>query len=796
VVFFPNDSPLVAMQSPPSQHRIARFGVFEVDIDGRVLTRGGLRVRLQDQPFSVLALLLEHPGEIVSREAIRQKLWSADTYVEFDDGLNTAIKKLRTALGDAADNPRFVETIPRRGYRFLAPVTFPETVVASSDSEQPPAPDQIAGASEESSGKRQFPRRELAWAGAGALVLFLVFGALGLRESLRPKPAKLTQQDMVVLADFVNTTGEPVFTDALKQALSVELGQSPFLNVASGVKVSDTLRNMGRSPNDPVTREAAMEICQRLGSRAILTGSISNLGSHYVVGLEALGCGSGDTLAKDQTEAPNKESVLKALNQVASHVRGQLGESLPSQKKFDLPVDATTSSLEALKAYSLGAKTVMQTGEAEAIPFFQHATQLDPNFALSYEALGTVYDNMGEEERANENYSKAYSLRDRLSERERDHIAASYHSGVTGDMEKAREACELWTHSYPRDPSGHSMLGVIYATLGQLERASTEYQEALRLNSEAAVNYGNSAVALIALGRLDEAKASLDTALAQKLDGIILRENEYSLAFLRGDSAEMARQVAWAEGKPGAEDQLLSQQSDTEAYYGRLGKARELSRRAVSSALRNGAKETAATWQINAALRETEVGNRSLARQGVRAALALAPTRDVKTLAALILARTGDASGAKRLIQELENRNPDNTMLKFYWLPTLRASLAVEAGNSEAAVSLLQTAAPYELGEAAYISNIYPAYVRGQAYLLADNGAAASAEFQKMIDHPGIVQNDILGPMSRLQLARAKAMAGDRDGAKKQYQDFFSLWKDADRDLPILVAAQVEYRKL
>ncbi len=773
------------MQSPTSQHRIARFGIFEADIDSRVLTRSGLRVRLQDQPFQVLVLLIERPGEIVSREDIRQKLWSADTYVEFDDGLNTAIKKLRTALGDAADNPRFIETIPRRGYRFVAPVTFPEPPAAALPVEALPA-----------AAKSLFPRRELAWAGAGALVLFLVFGALSLRESLRTKSSKLTQKDTVVLADFVNTTGEPVFTDALKQALSVQLGQSPFLNVESDVKVSDTLRRMGRSPDDPVTRETAREVCLRTGSKAILTGSISGLGSHYVVGLEAVGCGSGDTLAKDQAEAANKENVLKALIQTASHLRGQLGESLSSLQKFDFPVDATTTSLEALKAYSLGAKTVMQTGEPEAIPFLQHAIQLDPNFALAYEALGTVYENMGEEERANENYTKAYSLRDRLSERERDHITASYHSSVTGDLGKTREACELWTQSYPRDPSARSMLGTVYATLGQREKASAQFEEALRLISEAALNYGNLSVAYMALGQTEEAKAVLDKALAQKLDGLILRENIYSVAFLRGDTAEMARQVAWSEGKPGAEDQILSQQSDTEAYYGRLGKARELSRRAVSSAVRNGEQETAAIWQINAALRESELGNLSTARQGVRAALALAPTRDVKVLAALLMARTGDTSGTKKLIQELESKNPDNTILKFYWLPTLRASLEVQAGNSEAAVSQLQITAPYELGEAAYVFNLFPAYVRGQAYLLAHNGTAAAAEFQKLIDHPGIVQNDILGPMSRLQLARAKAMAGDRDGARKQYQDFFSLWKDADQDIPILAVAQAEYKKI
>jgi Flp pilus assembly protein TadD len=600
----------------------------------------------------------------------------------------------------------------------------------------------------------------------------------------------------VVLADFVNTTGEPVFTDALKQGLSVELGQSPFLNVASDVKVGDTLRRMGRSPNDPVTREAAMEICQRLGSRAVLTGSISGMGSHYVVGLEALGCGTGDALAKDQAEATNREGVLKALNQVASRVRGQLGESLPSQKKFDFPVDATTSSLEALKAYSLGAKTLMQTGEAEAIPFFQHAVELDPNFALAYTALGRISENLGEEERGQQYYAKAYALRERVSERERYHIAAAYHSSVTGDLEKAKEACELWTQSYPRDSSARSMLGTVYAGLGQREKAQPEYQEALRLNSETSINYGNLAVIDIALGRLDEAKASLETALGQKLDGLVIRENLYSLAFLRGDTAEMARQVEWAAGKPGSEDQLLSQHSDTEAYHGRFNQARELSRRAVESALRNGDKETAAMWQINAALREAEVGNLAMAQQYLRAARSLSSSRDIKFLAALIMVHTHDAAGTTALIKELAVKNPENTIVRFYWLPTLQAALAVQAGNPSNAISQLQIAAPYELAEAAYISNMFPAYVRGEAYLAMHNGPAATVEFQKFLDHPGIVQNDILGALCRLQLARARAMSGDKDGAKNQYQTFFSLWKDADTNIPILVAARAEFKKL
>jgi eukaryotic-like serine/threonine-protein kinase len=432
----------------------------------------------------------------------------------------------------------------------------------------------------------------------------------------------------------------------------------------------------------------------------------------------------------------------------------------------------------------------------EAEQFYQHAIQLDPDFALAYTSLGVAYDNLGEVNKAAENLTKAYSLRDRVSERERYRITAMYHSDVTGDLEKDRETCELWKQTYPRDMAARVMLGTVYATLGQLEKSSEQFHEALRLSPESAISYGDSAMTAIALDNLQEAEAALSMAQAKGLDGLIIHENLYSIAFLRGDFGEMKRQVAWAEGRPGSEDQLLAQDSDTEAYYGRLGNARKLTRRAVESAVRGDAKETAAIWEIDGALREMEVGNLSLARQGVRAALSLAPTRDVKVLAALVWAQTGDTVGAKALIRELEGQNPTNTILKSYWLPTLKASLEVRSSNPQAAISLLQVAEPYELGQASYLFNMYPAYLRGEAYMLAQNGAAAEVEFEKLLHHPGIEQNEILGALSRLQLARAKALTKDMDGARKQYRDFLSFWKDADPGIPILMAARTEYAKL
>jgi DNA-binding winged helix-turn-helix (wHTH) protein len=381
------------------QKRVARFGLYEADLQECVLTKGGLRIKLQDQPFQVLALLLEHPGRVVTREEIRHKLWSANTFVEFDDGLNNAIKKLRVALSDAADNPRFIETVPRRGYRFVAPVDFPSSKLPAQAAVEEPGRTSLDTAEQITIANHQpvvleETHHRYRWLFAASSLGLLIAAGLYFVHLHRSSAARLSEKDTIVVADFANTTGDPVFDGTLKQALAVELGQSPYLNVASEFKVNDTLRQMGRSTEEPLTRDLAREVCLRMGSRAILAGSIASLGGRYIVGLEALGCASGDTLAQGEAESRSKDGVLKALDSVASQVRGKIGESLSSLEKYDFPVDATTNSLEALKAYSLGLKTVREQGESDAIPFFRHAIQLDSGFALAYVSLGTVYDNL------------------------------------------------------------------------------------------------------------------------------------------------------------------------------------------------------------------------------------------------------------------------------------------------------------------------------------------------------------------------------------------------------------------
>jgi tetratricopeptide (TPR) repeat protein len=623
------------------------------------------------------------------------------------------------------------------------------------------------------------------------LVAVLIAGGLYYRSH---QAKRLTEKDTVVLTDFDNKTGDAVFDDALKQALSVELAQSPFLNVLSDRKVSETLRMMGRPANDRITVDVGREVCLRTGSKALLGGTISGLGSHYLLELSAIACGTGDTLGKEQDEATSKEDVLKVLSRASSSLRSKLGESLPSVQKFDVPIEATTTSLEALKSYSMGIKAAREGGSVAAVPFFKRAIELDPSFPLAYAYLAFMYSDRNQPSLALENAAKAYQLRDRVTEREKLHISAAYFY-ATGEIDKALQTYELWIADYPRDTDPHNNLGgVVYNPIGQYDKAIAEEQEAVRLDPERVYGYGNLGHAYLALNRLDEAEATFNQALARKLDASWLRLGPYVVAFLRGDATRMEQQVASAAGKPEYEDTLLNAQADTEAYYGRLNKSRDFARRAVDSAVRADLREVAALRQVNAAWREAELGNTATAKQGVTAALALAPGWRVKAVAALTLARIGDSPRAKALAEELRKEYPTNTLLKQYYLPVIDAAVELDKNDSSKAIVDLEGAAAYELGYWAW--NLYPAYARGQAYLVAHDGAAAAAEFQKLLDHRGIVGNFVTGALAHLQLGRAYAMQGDTAKARAAYQDFLTLWKEADPDIPILKQAKAEYAKL
>lgn len=646
--------------------------------------------------------------------------------------------------------------------------------------------------------KAKWKKLSLAIVAAGVLIA-LAAGWFLYSRRMR----KLTDKDSIVLADFANSTGDPVFDDALKQGLSLQLQQSPFLNLVSDSKVNETLSLMGRPAGDRLTSEVAREVCQRTRSLAMLTGSIAGLGSQYVISLKAVNCDTGDVLAQAQEQAAGKEAVLRALGAAAVSLRSKLGESLSSVQKYATPVEqATTPSLEALKAYSLGRKTSFAKGSTSALPFYMRSVELDPNFAQAYAVMSVAYITLNEGGRAKENARKAYALREKVSERERFYIEGNYYMLATGELEKATQSYELYQLTYPRDFVPYADLGYIYFVLGNYERSLEYFREALRLEPNGVNNYPNLGGAYTSLNRLEQAEAVYKQAEERKLVAENLLLNRYGLAFLKGDAAQMAKLLSAAMDKPGTEDVLLATQADTEGWHGNLRKAHELTRRAMDSAQNNDAKETAAAYQAVAALREVESGDRAQARAEANAALRLASNRDVRVVAALALARASDTAAAEKLAAELDKIFPLDTLVQRYWLPTIRAAVALERKDPNRAVELLKAASAIELASPAQVTVVLcPVYLRGQAYLMLHDGKAAAAEFQKFIDHYGLAGNFPWGALARLGLARAYALdaatdAAARERARTSYQEFLTLWKDADPEIAVLQQAKAEYSKL
>jgi serine/threonine protein kinase/tetratricopeptide (TPR) repeat protein len=638
------------------------------------------------------------------------------------------------------------------------------------------------------------------------IALALAGGGLYWRSRLA---GKLTERDTIVLADFSNSTGDTVFDDTLKQALAVALRQSALLNVLSDDKVGASLKMMTRAASTPLTPELAREVCLRSGSKAYIAGAIAALGSEYVLGLKAVNCQNGETLAEEQATAHSKEKVLATLGDAVAKLRRELGESLASVQKFDVPLQqATTSSLEALKAYSLGKRMLDEKGPVAALPYEQRAVELDPEFATAYEAIGLQYADLGELGRGSEYLSKAFELRDHASEREKLAIAAAYYRDVTAELDKAAQMYQQNIDSYPRDSVVHNDLAGIYAQEGEFEKAAEEERESIRLAPVNVAAYANLSSWLIAMQRYPEAQQTIQSALAQKLDSDALHLSLYGMAFIGSDTHVMGEQAIWLESKSDFENEGLGLESDTEAYYGRLFKARELTKRAIDSAVHNDNKEGGALWEADAAVREAAFGNVSEARRDANGAMKLAPTsRGVQIEAALALAiigdvRAGDVAQADTLAQDLAKRYPLDTHMQSLWLPAIQAQLALDRRNPAAAVALLPSgtrAARIEVGAIPFLSNVsclHSTYMRGQAYLAAGQGNSAAIEFQKILDHKGIVWNCATGALARLGLARALALAGDKERALAAYKDFLDLWKDGDSDIPILKEAKAEYAKL
>jgi len=779
-----------------------RFGIFEVDPGRGELLRQGVRVRVQEQPFRILIFLLEQAGEIVSREELRTRLWPEDTFVEFDNSLNVAVRKLRDALRDDADEPRFIETVPRRGYRFLAPVSLPQEV------QIPAVPAESAGAgpliteappvrvSAGSEVRRASPAWRYSWAVPALLLLAVVVGSSF--YYLRSRSV-LTTKDTIVIADFVNATGEAVFDDSLKQGLEAGLRQSPFLNVVSRRAIEAILQQMGRAPDDHVTGQVVVEVCQRSNSKVEVQGSIQSLGNTYLIGLAAIRCDNGDTIADEQVQAKRKEDVIAALGTAATQLRARLGESLPSIQKNQVPLElATTPSLDALKAYNQALSTWDSKGDTASVSLFLKAIELDPNFATAYGALATIYHNLNESELARENTSKAYELRARLPEQERLLVEARYQVYVTGDLYKAAQIYELRVQNNQNVPGSLANLGSIYTRLGRFDRAAESLKEVVRLAPTRSAAYGNLGRVLLALDRVDDAGAVLAEADKRKLRTDELLQLRYWRAFLLHDNAEMQRFMLQTSDIPGAESLLFSTQANTEAYFGHFRKAHALSDLAAELMEHEGTNEAAANCLAEAAVRDAEAGASRPALESLSRAMKLSHGQEVLTLSALIMARTGHFKRAQATIDQLDKEYPSNTLIQRYWLPTIRAEMELQRGNPSKAVDILDAVAPFELAFPATLSvpSLYPVYIRGQAYLAAGNGNQAGAQFQKIIDHPGMELNFVLASLAHLGRARAYSWAADFAKAHDAYQQFLLLWKDADAGIPVFVQAKQEDQSL
>jgi DNA-binding winged helix-turn-helix (wHTH) protein len=776
---------------------VYQFGPFEVNPASGELLKNGRRIRLQEQPYRILVALLENPGEVISREELRSRLWPGDTFVDFDGSLRVAVRKLREALDDNAEDPRYIETIPKRGYRFLVPE------VRRVDVAHEAAALRDEALRDDLERLKTGAKATRWWMVAGAAILIIGIGlAVGGWMVFSRKVHALTDKDTIVLADFANATGDPVFDGTLRQGLSVQLEQSPFLSIIPDEKIQQTLGLMGQPVDAKLIPAIAREVCQRTASAAVLDGSIGKIGTQYLLTLKAVNCESGKTLASREAQASDENHVLNALGKVSVEIRNKLGESLSTIQKFDTPLEeATTPSLEALKAYSSAMQTVRTKGPEAATPFFKRAVELDPNFAVAYAYLGVMATTTLEPGLSVDYRTKAYELRDRASEAEKYWITATYHKGVTGNIPKAIEACDLWIQAYPRSEMPHVYLATaVLPVVGQYERAVEESTEGIRLRPDFPLAYAFRISSDLALNRFNEAKATYAQAVERKLHTPYIDVAMYNLAFTQNNTAGMAQHVAKLEALPRWGHSILNMEGDTAAYSGHLKDARELSRRAMDSAKRGGEKDAPALYSGTSGLREAWFGNTGEARRRATLALKLSTGRDLQYFAALAFAYARDDARANALADDLDRSFPEDTIVQFNYLPSVRGRLALNKGDASGAIASLGAAAPYELGATRATdlnwTAMFPVFVRGEAYLAARQGSEAAAEFQKILDHRGLVLNQPIGALAHLGLGRAYVLQGDNPKAKAAYQDFLTLWKDADPDIPVLQKAKAEYAKL
>jgi eukaryotic-like serine/threonine-protein kinase len=792
---------------------VFQFGEgFQVDVLRRTLLRKKEIVTLNRRAFDLLLYLVQNPGKILTREELLKNVWP-DTFVD-ESSLVQSIYVLRRALEEKPGDNNYIVTLPGRGYQFVSLVTSirPQSVTAVSDEAEP-----LSSAANPLLLQQQTIRTSVitteeiqqpslpASRNRGAIKITVLAAALAVAGGFggawywkAHQNRKLGEQRTIVIADFANSTGDPVFDGTLRQGLSSQLEQSPFLNLLSDQRITQTLSLMTRPKDTVLTRALAQEVCERTESAAVLDGAIAQVGTRYLLTLDAINCVNGERLASTQVQASDKNHVLDALGKLASEIRSRLGESLASVQKYDIPPEnVTTPSLEALQAYSLAYREWFVKNDGPgAVPLFQRAISLDPNFAMAYARLGTLYFN-GEPARAIESLQKAYDLRERVSERERLYISAHHADIVDGDLEAARKIYELWSELYPHDVFPIWNLIVVSEFLGDYERVAEVTRKAMSLtpgDGNVLVMEVNNA---LERGRFDEAKAAAREAQARHLDFPMIHRYLCAVDFLQQDTAAMEQEEAGLMGQLGWEQSVLYFQSDTAAYGGHLAQARELTLRAAGSAERIDRRETSAEYVADAAVREAVAGNLSAAKQQANAALALAKDTDVEAMSAVALGLAGAATQSTQLATELNKNFPKGTTVQRNLLPTIRAATVLRRDPAKA-IEVLATSAPYELGQGSMIIsfNLYGVYLRGEAYLATRQGGSAAIEFQKIVDHPGLVINEPIGPLAHLGLGRSYVLTGDTSKAKAAYQDFFALWKDADSDIPILKEAKAEYAKL
>jgi len=770
-----------------TEKQIYEFGPFRLDSEKQTLVRDGEPVAIHPKGFQLLLTLVRHGSETVSKDELMKSVWP-DTFVE-ETNLTRNIFSLRKALGETEQN-RYIVTAPGRGYRFAENVrVVPEADLSIIAVSQSRVQVQI---------KETIPRARIA---IGLLIL-LGIAAVAVRLLSRPKRA-LTEKDRVVLAEFANSTGDPIFDGTLRQGMEVELKQSPFLSLVPEQRIRRTLSLMGQPAEARLGGETAREVCERTGAAATIEGSIAMLGSDYVVGLRAKNCHTGGVLDEEQEQVRRKEDVLRALSTMARRFRSRIGESLATVEKYSTPLaEATTPSLEALKAYSAGLQVHALHGASAALPILRRATDIDPQFALAHALAGRLYADLDQLGLAAASISQAWQLRGRASDRERFFIAVNYDVLVTGNMEAAQATAEAWARAYPREASPHHVLsGVIHKRAGRYEAALAEARKSIELDPDFWVGYYNLGVLNVYLGRMEYGESALRTASLRGLNADEFIMLAFDIAFLKGDKIGLEQQAIRARARSGGENWMSAREAFVAAYSGHLLDARTISRRAVLQAQQAGQPERASLWEAGAAVREALFGNKEMAAEWALSALKLSHTREVLYGAGLAFALSGDSSRAQALAGEMETGFPEDSSVRFSYAPTIRAAIALNRAEPERAVELLQVAVPHELGIrfsaiSGLFGALYPVYVRGQAYLAANKPTEAAAEFRKIPDHRGIVADDPIGALSHLELGRAYAMAGDTVKARSAYQDFLNIWKDADENIPVLKQARSEYAGL